>query len=176
MRRCKKWISRGYAWAWLRGHAKSSAPNQTSTPIGWACQLLAQLVWVSNQTCPCLKLSIVEALLGTILSCLLKITILVFVERTRQVANWSMGYIYLQIFHSYHSNQARVASNSLKYTENYLMFASEFLQLRPECCQLLLHDIRPDLGHILPNQPELVLKVSRNTFVSNCKLGPKSLS
>lgn len=98
----QKWTSRGSAWAWLRGLAKSSAPNQTSTPIGWACQLLARLVLASNQTCPyCLKLSIVEVLLTTILSCLLKITILFFAERTEQVANRSTGNICLQIFHSW---------------------------------------------------------------------------
>jgi hypothetical protein len=49
------------------------------------------------------------------------------------------------------------------------MLASEFLELWPERRKLLLHDIGPHLGHILPDQPELVLKVPSNTLISSSK-------
>lgn len=38
------------------------------------------------------------------------------------------------------------------------MLAGEFLELGTEHRELLLHDVCPDLGYILPDQPELILK------------------
>jgi hypothetical protein len=50
------------------------------------------------------------------------------------------------------------------------MLASKFLELWSDHPKsLLLHDIGPDLGHILPDQPQLVLKVPSNTLISSSK-------
>ena len=49
------------------------------------------------------------------------------------------------------------------------MLASKFFELRPEGRELLLHDIRPDLGHILPDQPEFVLEVPKHSSISGSK-------
>jgi hypothetical protein len=46
------------------------------------------------------------------------------------------------------------------------MLACKFFELCPKRRKLLLHDIGPDLGHIFPNQPELVLKFSKSTLIS----------
>ena len=49
------------------------------------------------------------------------------------------------------------------------MLASEFFELRPEGRELLLHDIRPDLGHILPDLTEFVLEVPKHSRISGSK-------
>ena len=54
------------------------------------------------------------------------------------------------------------------------MLASKFLELWLKRRKLLLHDIGPDIGHILPDQPELVLKVPSNNLISSSKQGRKN--